>query len=91
MNPVAMTNINPRKEYWQSWGLNQPPPVLKSAMLPTELWVLAKNKNIVGIGENAGDKLFCHLQMFSIYHSMPNKEETILTLYHTTTYKTGPI
>ena len=30
MNPVAMTNINPRKEYWSSRGSNQRPPVLKS-------------------------------------------------------------
>ena len=27
MNPVAMTIINPRKEYWQSRGSNQRPPV----------------------------------------------------------------
>ena len=38
MNPVAMTIINPRKEYWLSRGLNQRPPVLKSATLLTELW-----------------------------------------------------
>ena len=25
MNPVAMTIINPWKEYWLSLGLNQPP------------------------------------------------------------------
>ena len=37
MNPVAMTIINPRKEYWPSRGSNQRPPVLKSATLPTEL------------------------------------------------------
>ena len=28
MNPVAMTIINPRKEYWPSRGSNQRPPVL---------------------------------------------------------------
>ena len=38
MNPVAMTIINHRKEYWPRLGLNQRPPVLKSATLPTELW-----------------------------------------------------
>ena len=38
MNPVAMTIINPRKEYWPSQGSNQRFPVLKSATLPTELW-----------------------------------------------------
>ena len=37
MDPVAMTIINPRKEYWPSRGLNQRP-VLKSAKLPTEVW-----------------------------------------------------
>ena len=37
MNPVAMTIINPQKECWTSQGSNQRPPVLKSAMLPTEL------------------------------------------------------
>ena len=41
MYPVAMTNINPRKEYWPSRGSNQRPPVLKSTPLPTELWGLA--------------------------------------------------
>ena len=40
MNPVAMTFINPRREYWPSQGSNQGP-VLKSAMLLTELWGLA--------------------------------------------------
>ena len=38
MKPVGMTIINPRKEYWTSWGSNQGPPVLKPATLPTELW-----------------------------------------------------
>ena len=40
MNPVAMTIINPQKEYWPTQGSNQRPPVLKSAMLQTELWGL---------------------------------------------------
>ena len=38
---VPMTIINPWKEYWPSRGSNQRPPVLKSAMLPTEPWGLA--------------------------------------------------
>ena len=38
MNPAAMTIINPWKEYWLSAGSNQRLPVLKYAMLPTELW-----------------------------------------------------
>ena len=38
MNPVAMTIINPRKEYWLNRGSIQRRPVLMSATLPTELW-----------------------------------------------------
>ena len=38
MNPVAMTIINLRKEYWPSRGSNQQLPVLESTTLPTELW-----------------------------------------------------
>ena len=38
MNPVALTIINPLKEYWSSRGSNQRPPVLKAATLPNELW-----------------------------------------------------
>ena len=38
MNPVTMTIINPKKEYWPSRGSNQRPPVLKSGTPPTELW-----------------------------------------------------
>ena len=38
MNPIAMTIINAEKKYWLSRGSNQRPPVLKSAMLRTELW-----------------------------------------------------
>ena len=44
MNPVAMTIINPRKEYWPSRRSNQRPPVHKSTTLPTELWSSAGNK-----------------------------------------------
>ena len=44
MNPVAMTIINPRKEFWPSRRSNQQPPILKSATLPTELWGSAKLK-----------------------------------------------
>ena len=36
-----MTIINPQKEYWPRRGSNLQPPVLKSAMLPTELLGLA--------------------------------------------------
>ena len=43
MNPVAMTIINPRKEYWPSQGSDQRP-VLKSAVLPTDLWGLGSHK-----------------------------------------------
>ena len=44
MNFVAMTIINPRKEYWPSQGSNQVPPVPKSTMLPTRLWGSAIKK-----------------------------------------------
>ena len=37
MSPVAMTIINPQKEYWPSKGSSQRPPVLKSATIATEL------------------------------------------------------
>ena len=36
INPVAMTIIKPRKEYWLSRGSNQRPPVLKSTLLLAE-------------------------------------------------------
>ena len=38
MNPVAMTIVNPWKEYWSRRGSNQRLPVLTSETLPTELW-----------------------------------------------------
>ena len=40
MNLVAMTIISPQKEYFPSRESNQQPPVLKLAMLPTELCIL---------------------------------------------------
>ena len=48
-NSVAMTIINPWKEYWPSWGSNQRPPVLKFATLPTELWGSTRKMKIVTI------------------------------------------
>ena len=42
MNPVAMTTINPQKEYWLSRGSNQQP-FPKSCALRTELHRLGKN------------------------------------------------
>ena len=47
MNPVAMTIINPRKEYWLSWGSNERPSVVKSAMLPAELWGLTQSHRLL--------------------------------------------
>ena len=52
MNPVAMTIINPWKEYWQSRGWNQRPPVFKSATLPTELWGKIKVEAFAKISSN---------------------------------------
>ena len=43
MNSVSMTIINPWKEYCPSQGSNLSPPVLKSCVLPTELWGSAKH------------------------------------------------
>ena len=42
MNPVTMTIINPRKEYWPSRGSNQVPLVLESCTLPTEPFGVSK-------------------------------------------------
>ena len=50
MNPVAMTIINPRKEYWPSRGSNQRPSVHKSATLSIELWGLATGRRGVQVG-----------------------------------------
>ena len=48
MNPVAMTIINPQKEYRPSRESNQQLPVLKSATLQTELWGLAHQSVTIG-------------------------------------------
>ena len=73
MNPVAMMIINPPKEYWVNRGSNQQPPVLKSAMLPTELWGSAKwnrirmkplSNNTVENGEDADNQYFLSLFFF---------------------------
>ena len=70
MNPVLMTIINHRKEYWSSRGSNQPPPVLKSATLPTELWGSARRvENIVGKGENAGYVGLCGKVIIGLFTS----------------------
>ena len=69
MNPVAMTIINTRKEYWPSCGSNQRPPALKSAKLPSELWGSAevmrfvqcrRNTLIEDAGYNYGIFSFLH-------------------------------
>ena len=44
MNPVAVTIINPRKEYWPSCGSNQQPATSCSQILLIELWGLGKKK-----------------------------------------------
>ena len=49
MNPVAMTIINPRTEYWPSQGSNQGTPVLKSAKLQTEPWGSAQSYVLVSV------------------------------------------
>ena len=55
VNPIAMTIINPWKEYWPIWESNQLHPVLKSGMLQTELGGSAERvENILEKGENGG-------------------------------------
>ena len=49
MNPVAMTVINPWKEDWPNQGSNQRSPVLKSTMLPTELWGWANSYQMTNV------------------------------------------
>ena len=80
MNPVAMTIINHRKEYWQSLGSNQGPPLLKSATLSTGLSgsaflsVCDSLENIMGKGENAGyltSILF--FSMFNVFERLPSQ------------------
>ena len=59
VNPVAMTLISPRKEYWPSRESNERPPVLKSATLPTELWGsarLSQTDSIYRVNLNVGPK-----------------------------------
>ena len=68
MHHVAMTIINPRREYWPSQGQNNQPPILKSCTLPTKLWgpssrllmTLRKKpfENNVGKAENAVNQHF---------------------------------
>ena len=62
MNPVAMTSISPRKEYWQSLGSNQQPSVHKSGEEFILIYHTIKSfndpnrepcRNIVGKRENA--------------------------------------
>ena len=70
MNPVAMTIMDPRKEYWPSQGLSQRP-VLKSAMLLSELWASAckeLNLRLYGKGRN------CHVKSISHGENLTEKE-----------------
>ena len=75
INPVAMTIINPRTEYWPSHGSNQQPPVLKSATLLSELWGMTVEK-----GENIANhhfslNVFFYLY-FILYHKINPAERT---------------
>ena len=44
---VAMTIINPRKEYWPNRRSNQRPPVLKSSTQPTEPWGRGESMSVL--------------------------------------------
>ena len=68
MNPVAMTTINPGKEYWSSRESNLRPPVLKSEMLPTELWGSA----LSGLLKYLSQTHFSKNSPFSL-NTLPNK------------------
>ena len=53
MNPVKMTIINPRKEYWASWGLIECGENGKISLIDRVV-------NIVRKVENAGNQKLCH-------------------------------
>ena len=67
VNPVAMTIINPQKEYWAGRGSNPRPPGFKSFALPNELWGSAMGK-----GEKAGNQHFLLYpqRFFFFFYSM---------------------
>ena len=68
MNPVVMTIINPRNEYWPNRGSNQRSSVLKSATLPTELWGSAAEIMIYvfdSVENIVGKRRKCWLPAFS--------------------------
>ena len=69
MNLVTMTIINPWKEYWPRWGSNQPPSVLKSATLSTELWGLAPFSGTKYIMHNYACSLTWSLLYYQFIHS----------------------
>ena len=71
MNPGAMTIISLRKECWPSRGSNQRTPVLKPAMLPTELWGFALE---IVVSQFSKHCKFKHIYFTSI-------EKQVLTTY----------
>ena len=70
MNPVAMTVINLWKEYWPSRGSNQGPPVLTSAMLPTELWGSACGNLVYLFYHNQFEGLLNKVSVFNAFMTM---------------------
>ena len=75
MNPVVMTIINPRKEYWLSQGSNLQLPVLESCALLTELWGSAA---CVGPGstlfEDTSELLFTEYGSYIIFNPVPHMQ-----------------
>ena len=65
-----MTIINPRKEYWQSRGSKQRPPVLKSAALPTWHYKLNIAEAVKFFSERGREHW---LSAFSFFSSMTRK------------------
>ena len=97
MNPVALTIINPRREYWPSHGSNQRPPVLKSATLPTELWGSAHLIGLVRcmyltliiylLDAKSIDLLFCSKTFFlKVVKSRRCMADSSLTLFQPTNF-----
>ena len=66
-NPVAMTIINLRKEYWPKQGSNQRLPVFKSSTLSTVLWDSVTN---MGAEESVGIHHFPECLLLTNSHTM---------------------
>ena len=74
INPVAMTIINPQKEYWLSRGSNQQPHVLKPNTLLNEVWGSAVlNKKYGKIAQNVVGKAWHQVLHFKLEFQVKNR------------------